>query len=120
MSARGLGVRTSQASGRGAVRDADAVSASLGVLVHEVPECSVGSPGAAVEGLGVLLQLAGGRVISKRDPQLPHAVSYLALRSTHDPMVARGCDGFMGWSIERDPGQQKSRSLETGSELHFP
>ena len=71
-------------------RDADAVSASLGVLVHEVPECSVGSPGSAVEGPGELLQLAGGGVVPKRDPQLPHAVPYLALRSTHDPMVARG------------------------------
>ena len=49
-------------------RDADAIGASLGVLVHEVAKGSVGCPGAAVEGPGELLQLAGGRVVPEGDP----------------------------------------------------
>jgi hypothetical protein len=82
-------------------RDADAVHASLGVLVHEG---SVGCPGAAVEGLRDLVALAGLRVVAEGDPQLPDPCTQLALRSTHDPMVARGCDAFMGWPMGRVAG----------------
>jgi hypothetical protein len=85
-------------------RDADAIGASLGVLVHEIPERSVGCPGAAVEGLRDLVALAGLRVVAEGDPHLPDPCTHLALGSTHDPMVARGCDGFMGWPMGRDPG----------------
>ncbi|MDA8358228.1 MAG: hypothetical protein M0Z95_18490 [Actinomycetota bacterium] len=98
---------------------ADAVGASGGLTVHEVPECGVGSPGSPLEGPGELLQLAGGGVGSKGDQQLPHAVPYLALRSTHDPMDARGRYGFMGWAMGRDAEQQKGRCFRTGPDLHF-
>jgi hypothetical protein len=85
-------------------RDADAIGASLGVLVHEVPEGSVGCPGSPVEGLRDLVALAGLRVVAEGDPQLPDPCTQLALRSTHDPMVARGCDAFMGWPMGRVAG----------------
>jgi hypothetical protein len=52
-------------------RDADAIGASLGVLVHEIPERSVGCPGSAVEGLRDLVALAGLRVVAEGDPRLP-------------------------------------------------
>ena len=59
-------------------RDAHAVGASLGVLVHEVPEGSVGCPGTAMERLRDLVALAGLRVVAEGDPQLPDPWTQLA------------------------------------------
>ncbi len=93
-------------------RDADAVRASLGVLVHEVPQRCVGCPCAAVEGLRDLVALAGLRVVPEGDPQLPDAVSYLALRSTNDPMVAMGVGRIHEMAHgTRRPGSRRAGAL---------
>jgi hypothetical protein len=100
-------------------RDADAIGASLGVLVHEIAKRSVGCPGAAVEGLRDLVALASLRVVAEGDPQLPDPCTQLALRSTHVSIVAVGYDRIGKESVGRDPGQQKGRYFCTGPSLHF-
>ena len=49
-------------------RDAHAVGAAGGPMVHDVPEGSVGCLGATVERLRDLVALAGLRVVAQRDP----------------------------------------------------
>ncbi len=52
-------------------RDDDAVRASVGMLVHEVSECSVDVPWAADLAAGAAVQRFGGVVVDRLDPALP-------------------------------------------------
>ena len=58
------------------------------------------SRSAAVERLGELLVLVGGRVFPQGDPKLPVALPDLALRSTLENIVARLWDGFWDGRVD--------------------